>query len=389
MRKKLLILITLFNFINTNSQITCDPSNGDTFEPVTIGTNFREKPNKESIILYKINNLKNEFFECVDNTVINGYFNVKIGFTPQYLENNGLKRDFILLYEYFIYDLNYNLTLREFVESVKNENTVKNYYDLTSNIEEVNNTLTYEEFKKTYLNLKITPLGEKLIDTYNLNGYIHKSQLKKYFSNTIYFYLENSSENNLEELNRYLERKTINLCNYDEQKSFSIFSHYILALIDEGNPFLAIQEINNYSNNFQTTKHKNAILLLKMYCSHKDDNDNTTITIGKSLISSYKQNTLSISNSGLYQSIINGDIDISKVYQLIITSLMKNNSNTLALNYSKECITNKKLQYDGYLLNHGIILYSLNRKIEACKYINEEYLNGNENAKRFLEDFCE
>jgi hypothetical protein len=404
MKNKIIFTAILFFFIiNIQSQISCLPQIGNEFIPINVGVNLRENANINSPIIYKVTNPKDVYFYCEEDGYTNDFVKLKIEFDIDYLEENGLKKNFIKLYEHFRDSLKYDIKMKDFVESIKSEEKIKEYYNtiinpndsLTiqywSNYDEENiyDVTTIESFKKNYLNLILKPSSEDIIENYNKIGYVNKSQIEYSLNPSFYLYNEFSSEFTLNELNDYLNIKKAKYCEFNERQLFANFSRYILSLYDENKFFLAIKEINKYSTNFTLSKYKYPINFLKMMCSNGDGNHLATITIAKNLIDSYKKNLLPNEILvGCYNSVINGGVSISCVYSFLINSLINTKSNSIAYQYSTECLKNKKLQYDNYLLNHGAILFNLNKKAEACKIFNQEYLKGNEEAKKILEENC-
>lgn len=406
MKQKTIFTILLFIiFYKFYSQTLCTPSIGVSFITFDIGTNFRESANINSKIIYSIQNPEKEFFYCVEDGFTNNFVKLKIKFDSNYLEKNGLKKNFIKLYEHFKDSLKIEITLKDFISSVKNENSIKNYYNTIINqkdtitinywskLEDEENVQLYdistiETFKKNYLNLNLTINSQKLIDNYDKIGYVHKTELIKYNTPYLFFYYYISSKMDLKEINKSIALKNLNSCNFEEKILFADFSRYLLSLIIEKKPFFALQEISKYSTEFAHPKFKFVMSFLKILCSYEDQNYLSTIIEANKLIDSFHKKFINNYTEEFSYSIINRQINFSVVYKIIIASLINTDQNILAYKYSKECIVNKKLQYNDYLINHAIILYNIGKKIEACKIINQEYLKGNETAKKIQLDYC-
>lgn len=401
--KQIFTIIILFHIININSQIICLPKDGDRFETINVGVNFRENADINSKVLYKIINPKETFLYCIEDGYTNDFVKLEIFFSRDYLEKNGLKKNFIKLYEHFKDSLHYDLTMIDFIESLKSTEKASEYYNTIidqndnstiqywSDFEDEKNIYdvsTINSFRKNYLTLVLNPNSKNIIENYGKVGFINKSQLKYGLNPTIYFYTGSSSEYSLQELNEYMEIKDANYCEFNERELFAKFSNYILSLCKEEKFFLAIKEINNYSSYFNLSKYQFSIDFLRMFCSDGDNNHSGAIIIAKKIIDSYKQNKLPKEILYGINTVVNGSVNISLVYECLIRNLVNTKANTTAYIYSTECLKNKKIQYDGYLYNHGIISLNLGKKVEACKFFNLEYLNGNDEVKHLIDEHC-
>ena len=90
--KYIFLVILFFNIINLQSQISCVPKIGDSFHPISVGVNFRENSNLKSKIIYKTADTEGEYFACIEDGDTNDFVKLQIGFTPDFLEKNGLKK---------------------------------------------------------------------------------------------------------------------------------------------------------------------------------------------------------------------------------------------------------------------------------------------------------
>lgn len=405
MNKVLLHIILVFFTLNSFSQISCIPEENRYFVPISGGVNFREKPNLDSKILYTTTNKENYYFYCVENGLNNDFVKLKIEFKKNYAEENGIPETFLGFYEHFKDSLKLDITLKSFVNSSKVEEKLYDYYktilikndSLTfkywSSIKESEETLdisTFDNFKKYFI-LSPTLQGYKIIEIYEEIGFVHKSKLDNSEDFVYFFFNDLGSKNQLEKLEYHLKLKNQNMCSFSENYLFHSFSNYILSLINEKKFFEAIKETNKYSVHFQSKKYNYVIESLKMLGSYNDKNYITTINIGKNLIKSHKTNLLPISDlshSNFAQQIVNGFVDLPLVYELLIDSLIEKESYQLAYQYSLDCTKDKKLNYNNYMLDFGAILYHLGKKNESCDVFSKEYLNGNENAKEYIDYYC-
>ncbi|MEY2701787.1 MAG: hypothetical protein RLY43_420, partial [Bacteroidota bacterium] len=274
---------------------------------------------------------------------------------------------------------------------IKNDSLTFKYWSTKNESEETLDISTYDNFKK-YFNINPTVQGSKIIEIYNNIGFVHKSKLEKSEDFMIFLFNDSNSKNYLNNLNYHLNLKKQNMCSFSEKKLFNSFSCYIISLIKEEKYFEAIKETNKYSDNFESEDYIYVIDFLKMWISFEDKNYVSAINLGKSLIKSYKTNLLPLSNfednDDAVFKIINGFTDISTVYNILINSLKEKAYFQLAYQYSLDCVKDAKLHYNNYMLDYGSILYHLDKKNESCNVFSKEYLNGNENAKEYIEYYC-
>jgi hypothetical protein len=406
MNKVLLHIILVLFTLNSFSQISCLPEENELFEPISGGINFREEPNIDSKILYVTTNKESQYFYCVENGLNNDFVKLKIEFSRDYLEENGISEKFIGLYEHFRDSLKNDISLKSFVNAskieenlsdyyktilIKNDSLTFKYWSTKNESEETLDISTYDNFKK-YFNINPTVQGSKIIEIYNNIGFVHKSKLEKSEDFMIFLFNDSNSKNYLNNLNYHLNLKKQNMCSFSEKKLFNSFSCYIISLIKEEKYFEAIKETNKYSDNFESEDYIYVIDFLKMWISFEDKNYVSAINLGKSLIKSYKTNLLPLSNfednDDAVFKIINGFTDISTVYNILINSLKEKAYFQLAYQYSLDCVKDAKLHYNNYMLDYGSILYHLDKKNESCNVFSKEYLNGNENAKEYIEYYC-
>lgn len=391
---KNIFLFLYFVTISIYGQIDCNPLKGQNLKPISKGANLRENPNLNSAVIIKTPNPDEIWLECMEDGFSNEFVKVKIEFLTEVFNEKGVNSNLLVLYNNLKYSHNYDFTFRDFFEQTSNIETINEWYRvLIEDKEDFNiknwdssedyDVSTIEGFIKYWIYFDKNKSDYKyILDNHERIVYIHKSQLTNSIPTILSLPEDSSAEEYLTEVEKYIEFKETRNCLYTENLLYQYFSRYIKSLANE-NPFLAIQEIQKYSINFETDNSNYKLKYLKMYCSYLDKNYTTTSLIGKELIMAYK-NKLIKNTSESFE----GDIDMADVYAYLISSLINNSKSSEALTFSKECLANNRLQHEKYLELHAIILLNLNKKSEACKILNAEYLNGNENARELINEYC-
>jgi hypothetical protein len=386
--KKILPLILMFIFsLVSYGQIDCEPTIGFVFKPIKQGISLYTKPDLNSKVALKSPSPDDIWLSCTNVKIINDFVEVEVRFIHNAFRENGVNLSLLDLYQYLTNEYKYSFNFQEFAKFIMIEENQKNIYDLLLNDENNDwfkdyssskeyDMSTFEGFYKYWIKYDKTKSNDDYIfDNQGKIFYVHKSEITNK-RNANFILIGANSDYYLKYFNEQLELKSENSCIFTEYKLMSYFEFYSNALIKEDKPFKVIQEINKFSYQFKNFESLNTLNFLKMKASYFDSNYTATINLAKKLIN-------------LYDTFGVGDIDMSRVYAFIISSLVQTDKNTEALKYSKKCDLNSKLQFEQHIEFYTISLLNLEQKTEACNRLNKAYLDGNEGARELIKKYCE
>jgi tetratricopeptide (TPR) repeat protein len=120
-----------------------------------------------------------------------------------------------------------------------------------------------------------------------------------------------------------------------------------------------------------------------MQASYFDENIEGAVDIGLRIIEAHKQKKIVNTKEDYW-----GEVDMSLVYGITISCLYKLNRYSEALQLSNKCVQTKHIQYSQYVEYHASILDALGRRDEACRFLNNEYMKGNEEAREMYLEHC-
>lgn len=395
MTKKLLLLFLLtFSFI-TNGQIDCKPTLGFGFKPIKKGISLYQKPNLNSKIILKSPEPDNVWLNCTDTNIINDFVEVEVDFLKGAFNDNGVNNLLYWLHHYLTEDYNYRFDFKTFMEFITIKENQQKVYNLLIKDEtndwfkdysssDIYDVSTFDGFYKNWIYYdKSKSNDEYIINNQGTKVYVHKNDITS--EGAASFVLNGASSGYyLEQLQKQLKLKRENSCIYKEQSLIFYFEYYANALIKEEKPFKVIQQISKYSSEFNKLTSHYTLDFLKMKASYFDKNFITSTEIAKKLVNLFDQKKISNSNKSF-----NGNLDMSRVYAFLISGLLQTDKYQDALKYSKKCELDYKLQFEQHIEFYAIALLNLNQKTEACRILNQAYLDGNESARELLKKNCE
>ena len=297
---------------------------------------------------------------------------------------------------YLIEEQDFNFSnFNEFAQFLKVEENqrqvhrvlTKNPYNSTikSWKEDPNNWENFDDFYEYWLNLDTSKLDETYADAQFRTVYVHKNDIKNN-KNTL---ILNGQDSNYYEsqINKYIGFIKNRSCDYSESGLIAYIDKWFETTVNES-PFEAIVKLNEFSTFLFQKENKNHIKFLKMRAAGFDNNFSACALLGEELISSYQKGF--IENINEPDNNWNGiGMNVSEIYRFTVFSLYKLKDYEKALNYNNHCFNNEYLQYKELNFYQGLILLEFNKDEEACRYFNKEYLNGNADAKWYIENFCQ
>lgn len=376
------------------SQISCVPTIGDGFKPISKGIELRDSPDLNSKIIMKTPNPGGIWLKCIGNGYFNDFVKVKVWFINGAYEENGVNNNIAYLYNYLKDDYGYEFNFQDYIKFISDNKNLKNIYDTLisddkndwfkdwSDSEEYD-VSTFEGFYNYWIYF------DKEKSNY---GYIFENEGKELYVNKkditndvpgLLYANDQDIEYYSEKIYELLDLYNNNKCKYLESKLIFCIENYI-SLLSNDDAFKAIQEINTLSKYINDYNNKKKLEYLKMIASYKDENYIASVKIGKDLINSYDKKLINNYQVTLFRE----DIDMSEVYGYVISSLIRENKLDEAYNLSLKSLHNQNLQFGQNIEFHSIILLQMNKKSEACDLLNKEYINGNEKARELINKFC-
>jgi hypothetical protein len=375
------------------TQISCNPKIEDKFFPTQKGVNFRTEPDLKAKVVFKCPEVKGVFLTCIKDGIINDFVQVKLSFNASIMEKYGVNYNLKQLYSKIIEYNNFKGSFANFYEiSQDSIQAIKLYNDIRNEIW-LNEILNSKDSKKN------DDIGFNQFNNFLLKGgnnfdsinfilnhhekvfYVHKSMLK---NTDFVFTLEGEDiEYYQGRMNELLELREKNSCEFESYEIYKNLERMVELLINDEKYFEAIKQINKYESYLASNKEKYTIICLKMYASYFDKNINGALDLSYKLIELYRQKKI-INTKSNYS----GDIDMSSVYGISIACLLELNQYKKGLQLSNECLRNKNLQFENFAVNHASLLGNLGRVSEACKFLNQAYMNGDESARNMYLENC-
>ena len=396
MNIKLLLAFLLIFPIISKGQIDCKPTMGFAFKPIEEGVLLYKNPTLNSEVILKSPAPNSVWLKCANPEIINDFVEVEVDFLNEAFTKNGVNSYLYWLHHYLTDQYSYSFNFQSFIEFIQIEENQRQVYTTLINDEENDwfkdysssdayDVSTFDGFYQNWIYYdKAKSNDDYIINNHGRKVFVHKSKIT---NETGAGMILNgaSSDYYLESFEKQLKLKRENSCIYDESSLIFQFEYYLNALIKEGEPFKVIQHVSNHKYEFDKLSSQYKLEFLKMKASYFDKNYTTTIDISKHLISQFDQKKITNSNN----SYNGGDMDMSQVYAFLISGLLYSDKYQDALDYIEKCSLDENLQFEKYLEFYAITLLNLDQKTEACKVLNQAYLDGNENARNLIKKNCE
>lgn len=383
----------MFQLTVAFSQISCNPKIGDNFFANQKGVNFRTEPDLKSKVVFKCPEEKGVFLICIKDGIINDFVKVELSFSAKLMEKYGINYNLSQLYdksfEHNKYEgtfINFYQISQDSIQALNLFNYIKNeqwFYEISKSTDlDKNSVIGFSEFNKFFFK------GRSNFDSINfiLNHhekvfYVHKSMLK---NTDFVFTLEGEDiEYYQGRINELIELREKNSCEFKSYQICINLERMVELFINDEKYYEAIKQINIYESYLASNKEKYTIMCLKMRASYFDKNINGALDLSNTLIELYRQKKI-INKKSNYS----GDIDMSSVYEISIACLLELNQYKKGLQLSNECLRNKNLQFENFVVNHASLLGNLGRVSEACKFLNQAYMNGDESARNMYLENC-
>lgn len=395
-----IVIITLFFVLATNkgeAQINCVPKIDDRFVPIYKSINLRLEPSLESKVALKTPESRSTGAEgvilvCVEDGLTNDFVKVRVQFMRNIIQEYGVNGNLEYLYNKVKEDVNFDKDFASFHYENQESANAKNLYEKIKDEDWIKNWSSSENYDISsfdrFFNFWIKGSQNKdsvdfIIHNNNRILYAHKSVIENVILTVTESGPDFGAEYYTNKIEEFINLKKENSCSFN---SSAIYTHLeILAqiLIENNQPFEAIKKINLYQPYLTTELEKYQISYLKMLASYYDDNLKGTIEIGSRLIEAYKKKKIVNRKENPF-----GDIDMSTVYGIMISSLSKLELFQEAMTLSNECAKNKSIQHNQYVDYHARLLRATGKLQEACKFLNNEYMKGNESAREIYLEVC-
>jgi hypothetical protein len=398
--KKLILLILLNCTLLSiaRSQITCDPEKDDFFNPIKEGVIFRTNPSINAPIAFKSPSPDHIYLKCVEDGFQNGFVKVKVHLNYLCFGERGLNENLSFLYEKIIEEYNDEITFKDFYKAISDSTKMKRLYEVLS--EDEDNTWfknfstnykydmsTYQGFYDYWIAYDKNKSDDLfIVENHERIVYVHKSVINNnrgialpYGSDQEYF--EKLYKDKIQQL---VELEYNNSCKYNPYELYAYVEKLTLNYIEKQEYFKAIQLLNKHNSYFASLDVQPKIDYLIMVASYHDNNYKAALELGSKLINLYKAKK--IKNQKEYYE--RDNIDLSEVYGYVISCCLNVNQHLKALSLSEECRKNNSLKFSELTQFYASALVALNRKDEACSFLNKEYLKGNEEARELIKNLC-
>lgn len=221
-----------------------------------------------------------------------------------------------------------------------------------------------------------------ILETARQNVYIHKSVVS---TSGFFFLLENrSSEYYFGKIREILAERKEDRCAYSDSKLLGYLKKYTETLFQEEKYFEALQFIAKFEELLTEERHLLTIEALKLKASYFDGNCLSIHKNGMKIINAYKRGDVTNTEEDNH-----GDVDMSTIYGMVVSCLLKSDKYQTALPLSSECNKNPALRHEQYVFFHAAILANLQSEKVACEYLNEMYQKGSESARSLLLEKCQ
>jgi hypothetical protein len=384
--------------LNVQSQIDCSPKVGDRFVPIRAGVNLRIESNLNSDIALKSpadGDVLNKGIEliCVKEGFENDFVKVQVFFLNYTMEEFGVKNNLELLlkmlrsehlyvntFKSFYYEMLDTTKANEIYELVRNDE----WFQSWSNEQDKDMTTFQGFFENCVSNSTNKENVNYILDSHERILFVHKSMIE----NPCMVYTATGPDFGIDyyklKLAEFQQLFNEKSCEYCSTAIYTHLDQLVHLLFKEESYFEAIKTINSFEKFLVSNKEKYQIDNLKMQASYYDNNLKGALDIGRNLIIAYKNKKFKNDWTGNH-----GDIKMSVVYAITIACLLNLEKFQEALILSNECLHNASLQYPQYREFHAGALLSLGKKSEACIFLNEAYMNGDDKAREMYLENCD
>jgi hypothetical protein len=380
-----------------NAQIDCYPRVGDTFTPKQKGVNLRLEPRLDSKVILQSpddGGVANKGIRliCAEDGLINDFVKVKVLFWNYTMKDYGINQNLDYLMQKMMEHYGYNDSFASFYNQMQDTIRAKNIYERIKSDEWLNEYSSSDNYDmstfKGFFNYWVQCSESKdsinfILENHERILYVHKSLIESSFYVLTISGPDVGVDYYIDKIEEFKELEEQNSCQYSSTAIYTHLEKLVEILIEEEKYFEAIKKVNLYQPYLETEQEKYQIDNLKMQASYYDDNINGTLDLGLKLIEAYKQKKIVNSKENYF-----GDIDMSIVYGMTISCLLKLDRYQEGIVLSKECLQIKSLQYSQYIEFHAALLGSLGKNEEACKFLNDEYMKGNDSARKMYLENC-
>lgn len=396
--KKILPFILIFLVIVTgNAQIDCYPRVGDRFAPKQKGVNLRLEPRLDSKVILQSpddDGVANKGIRliCVEEGLTNDFVKVQVFFWNYTMEDYGINQNLDYLFEKMKKHYGYNDSFASFYNQMQDTIRAKSTYAQIKGDEWLKEWSSSDNYDMStfqgFFNYWVQGSDNKdsinfILENHERILYIHKTLIENSGFFLTYSGPDVGVDYYIDKIEEFKKLEEENSCQYSSTAIYTHLEKLVELLIEEKKYFDAIKKVNLYQPYLKTEREKYQIDNLKMQASYFDDNIKGTLDLGLKLIEAYKQKKIVNAKENYF-----GNIDMSIVYGMTISSLHKLERYQEGIVLSKECLQIKSLQYSQYIELHAALLGSLGKSEEACKFLNDEYMKGNERAREMYLKNC-
>lgn len=394
--RKLLFVILLFTltFKLSKSQINCYPQIGDLFLPIHKNVClFLEPDSTSEVTLKSIDDEdllgKGISLICVQDGFTKDFVKVKVLFEYLTIEDYGVNKNLYFLFDEIQQNIDSNLIFKSFYNSLNDSTQSKLLY------EQIKKEDWFHEWSKSEISsfkdfykfcIQNTPKNDSvnfILENYGKILYVHKSQIKTSDVYFLYFDPDKGPDYYINEVERFKRMKDVSSCQFNSGALLINMVYLFELLIKDKRYFDAIKQINFCEPYMVTDREKFKIDYLRMWACYLDKNISGALDFGKKIINSFKQQK--VIHSSYFRS---EDIDMSAVYKVVIYSLIELEKYEEGLKFSNEILLLKELQFEEFIEGHATLLWNLGKKEKACKFLNDEYLKGNDIARELFFKNC-
>lgn len=397
MKKIFPLFLILLVSVAGNAQIDCYPRVGDRFSPIQTGVNLRLEPSLDSKIILKSpddDGVANKGIRliCVEDGLTNGFVKVQVFFWNYTMEDYGINRNLDYLLEQIKEYHTNNESFASFYTQMQDTIRAKSTYELIKTDEWLKEWSSSDSYDMStfrgFYNYWIQGSNNKdsinfILENHERVLFVHKSVIENSGVVLTYSGPNTDVDYYIGKIEEFKKLEEENSCQYSSTAIYTHLEKLVELLMEEEKYFDAIKKINLYQPYLKTEREKYQLDDLKMQASYFDNNIKGALDLGLTLIEAYKQKKISNKKEDYF-----GDVDMSFVYGITISCLLKLERFQEGIVLSRDCLETKSLQYSQYIEFHAALLGSLGKGEEACKFLNDEYMKGNERAREMYLENC-